>query len=127
MGCHLTEGPADLDLPDPSSSNGPNNDYLISNIYLFNGLGTLEGYKDCNPCGISYLYSCEPGCDAPGAYSTRNGANPYLSLSLLPGEHRFRIGAAPLSQADAVTGNNSQGWWYYQGYREHYKITFTFP
>jgi hypothetical protein len=120
-------------------SNGPSNDKLIANVYLFNPDGTINDDRDCWPTDCSVgLDNCQPGCDSSDP--SRNNRNPYLDISSLnPGEYTVKIGAAPVD-----FGTNSQGedintdGHYFNGsvapelingpthVRSNYMITFTF-
>ncbi len=140
--------PEDLGLPDGISTNGPGNDRLTSNIFLFTSDGTARdsrvGTAPCNACSTCHYdqYSSPipgfPGCNTPNAFYTRNPFNPYMDITALSaGDYVLAIGAQPLTAADAWLGtNNSEpdqnepdgpAWVEPgSGFFNNYKITFSF-
>lgn len=135
--------PTDLGFPEGGPTNGPGNDLLTSNIYLFTSDGTVIDFQDgnelCSSCGSCHFSGQDkyqpttgfPGCSAPNAFTTRNPFNPYLDMAMLPaGEYLFVIGSQYLSETDALFGTNSEGssGWADpgSGYFNNYKITFIF-
>jgi hypothetical protein len=88
--------------------NGDNNDKLITNVYIFDSSNNEIASKVCQTCNKGF--GCCPGDDAPGAYISRSGHNPYMTVSALPaGDYTLAIGAGNLSSADALSGSNSNG------------------
>lgn len=140
--CHSspgTPGPTDLNLTANCA-----NDKLVTNAFLFSGpsssLGPLVSARTGTaPCAAAGNATGYPGCDAPGAFFTRSGFNPYLSSALAAGDHTLAIGAQGLTEADARNGTNTGGARYFSSsgdpehggyttyYGSRYRITFTFP
>lgn len=131
--------PEDLGFPDGGPTNGPGNDRLTSNIFVFTSGGTVVDYRDgTEDCGCSSCHgytdrSGYPGCDAPNAFSARNPLNPYVGMSgLAAGDYVVAIGAQYLTETDAWSGTNNNsnisGWADTSGgtFYNNYKITFTF-
>jgi hypothetical protein len=115
--------------PQDFFGNGNSNDNLVTNVFVFDSGGVVEGFKDCSPPGCPKA-GCYPGCDAPGAFSGRSGKNPYMDINItISDNYSLAIGAAPLSSVDAWNGTNNGDSSLYDGtglYKDKYRITFTF-
>jgi hypothetical protein len=109
--------------------NGDSNDNLVTNVFVFDSGGIVEGFKDCSPPGCPKA-GCYPGCDAPNAFSGRSGKNPYMDINITATDNYFlAIGAAPLSSGDAWNGTNNGDSSIYDATvlsKDKYRITFTF-
>lgn len=125
-GCHNgVPGPLDLGFPADPGGYTESNDYLVTNIFLFDTGGTLLDARDCDPCALGY--GCYPGCDAPGVGVSRNSFNPYFNAALTTGQvYYLKVGAAPLSSTDARNENNTSGYYYNPTGAFNYRITFSF-
>jgi hypothetical protein len=131
-----------LSLLEGDLTNGESNDYLLSNVFLFNSDSTLIDFRDgdtlCTRCSSchGYGYKAEdtpgyPGCEAPGAFYTRSPRNPLMEvLGLDAGDYILAIGAQYLNSSDAWAGTNAgdDNWGYANPdfYFNNYKITFIF-
>jgi hypothetical protein len=142
--CHVVSTPGPSDLGFSGTGTGCSNDKLITNAFLFTApsgsLDTLVSAKTGTaPCSGAGGATGYPGCDAPGAFSTRSGFNPYMSSTLSSGDYVLAVGSQGLSEADARNGTNTGGasyfisspdpehWGYLMYYGSRYRITFTFP
>jgi hypothetical protein len=86
-------------IPNDFFGDGPNNNKLIANIFLFALDGTLIGSSTGD----------RPGDVSPGAHATRSGYNPYLDVNVGAGTYILALGSFRISQADAWAGANSDG------------------
>jgi len=88
---------------------GPNNNRLTANIYLFKQDGTLVG----STTGTEYLNGQYPGEKrlTPTPHLQTSAKNPYLSKSnVSAGTYILAIGSYPLkTEAEAWNGTNNDG------------------
>lgn len=143
-GCHSYSQPGPVDFSFTGSSVGCSNDKLITNAFLFTStsgsLGSLVSAKTGTaPCAAAGGATGFPGCDAPGAFTTRSGFNPFIRSAVAAGDYVLAVGAQGLSESDARGGTNASGISYFTSsgdpehggymtyYGSQYRVTFTFP
>jgi hypothetical protein len=111
--------------PQDFFNNGNSNDRLVANIFLWDSNDVTIASKTCQTC-LRFTHGCCPGADAPGAFSSRSGKNPYMNVNpLVAGTYTLAIGANPLSDADAKNGYNTDGSYYSGSSTQNYRITLT--